>query len=211
MSTATTRTKQQANKTKATATKTAEQAQRAGRQAERTIRSVVTDTAYATVGLGDTAVGFVRSLNQRAVQTPQRVIGLRREAPKAVRTLREQSATNARKLRDQAAGEFDELTVRGRTLVGSVRSNRSTQESVDRARTARSQVKAAVTSVGRAVKTQTEALDDAVDAVGTTASTPDRKTLETRNVEQLQAMAAERDIQGRSQMNKRELIAALSS
>lgn len=209
MSTATTRTKQQADQVKTTATKTVDQAQRAGRQAERTIRSVVTDTAYATVGLGDTAVGFVRSLNKRAAQTPQRIIGLPREAPKAVRTVREQSAANARKLREQAAEEFDELTTRGRTLVGSVRSNRSTKESVDRARTARSQVKAAVTSVGRAVKTQTEALDDAVDAVGTTAT--DRKSLETRTVEELQTLAAERDIEGRSQMNKRELIAALSN
>lgn len=208
MAAATTRTKQQARSTQAKAKQTKEQAKRTTEQAERTLRSVIADTAYATVGLGDTAVGFVKSLNQRAVSTPKRIIDLRHEAPSAARNLREQSAANARKLRDQATEEFEELSTRGRNVVGSVRSNRSTREGIDRARTAKSQVKAAATSVTRAVKTQAEALEDAAGTVGTTAGRK-RSDLEDRTVDELQTMAAERDIEGRSQMNKNELIAAL--
>lgn len=209
MATATSRTKQQARTAQTQAQRTKEQAQRTGKQAERTVRSFVTDTAYATVGLGDTAVGLVRSLNHRAVAAPKRIVDLRRDAPKAARSLREQGTANVRKLREQALEEFEELSTRGRNVVGSVRGSSSTREGVDRARTAKSQVKAAATSVGRAVKSQTEAIEDAAETVGRPAAQRSQD-LADHTVEELQTMAAERDIEGRSQMNKSELIKALS-
>jgi Rho termination factor, N-terminal domain len=75
-----------------------------------------------------------------------------------------------------------------------------------------------------AVDTAAETIDTAVEAVTTTAETvegtpkaeppkpdrrPDGRTYEERSVEELRERAAELDIEGRSAMNKDELIAAL--
>ena len=140
---------------------------RTGR-AQRRLRSLLTDSAYATVGAGGAAVQFVRSIDRIRADAPKQARELRREAPARLRQLgeqgvsgargaidgpiglRRQGASGARELRDQAGKEFDDLARRGRELVGAVRGSAAARQAASQLRAARSRVKAAGTSSARA-------------------------------------------------------------
>jgi hypothetical protein len=214
--------------------------------ATRAVGGLIVESAYATVGLGGAAVELVRSIDR-----------LRMEVPGQVRQLVDQGVATGRSLPDLAGREFEGLARRGRDLVGAIRTSNATREAVHRTRTARSRVKAAGTSVGRAAEGAVEAAEQAaaIVAVGTApteerqirvqppkaqrpttprrskpaatksssakprqakpkAPTPaDGQTptgpYKERTVEELQARAAELEIEGRSSMTKDELIKAL--
>ncbi|HEV8651322.1 MAG TPA: Rho termination factor N-terminal domain-containing protein [Actinomycetes bacterium] len=119
-------------------------------QAQRTLRSLLADSAYATVGAGEAAVELIRSIDRVRVETPKQVRTLGKEAPERLRTLR-----------GQAGQEFDGLARRGRELVHSIRTSSATGDAADQVRTARSRVKAAGTSVTRAAGETAEAVDTA--------------------------------------------------
>jgi hypothetical protein len=213
MATATNRTKAKARQTRAEASRTRTQARQTGRQAERTVeqagrtvRTMVEDTAYATVGLGDAAVGAVKSLPETASEAPVRILALPMRAPEVAKTLRTEVVATARRFRGEAQGRFDELAARGRERVESIRSERKVRESIDRSRTARRQVKAAATSVSRAATTGVEAGVQAVEQLG---GEP-RERYEDMTLEELRELAGQRDIEGRSTMNKDQLVRALT-
>jgi hypothetical protein len=86
-----------------------------------------------------------------------------------------------------------------------LQNNGPTRSAVAQARVARSQVKAAVTSVRRAGAAGGEAAEQAAATVG------DDKAVnyEALTVDQLRDLARERGIPGRHDMNKSQLIAAL--
>jgi hypothetical protein len=230
-------------------------------RAQRSIRSLLADSAYATVGAGGAAIEFVRSIDRvRADQARN----LGKDAPNQLRQLREQSVASARSaidngvtsvrtmreqatkeldtlreqatkeldtLREQATKEFDGLAKRGRGLVGSVRDSAAVRQAVGQTRTARSRVKAAGTSVGRAAEDTAKAVDRAGTIVadrtepGTGQQTAARRTgtptptggrrggavrpYEERTVDELRDRARELGIEGFSTMTKDELIAAL--
>jgi hypothetical protein len=153
--------------------RTREQADRA----QRRLRSLLVDSAYATIGAGGAAIEFVRSLDRTGAEqarnlgkdAPNRLRQLREQGAanarsaldSGVRTLREQGINGARDLRDQATKEFDDLARRGRGLVGSVRDSAAVRQAAGQARTARSRVKAAGTSVGHAAEDTAKAVDRA--------------------------------------------------
>ncbi|HEX6254422.1 MAG TPA: Rho termination factor N-terminal domain-containing protein [Euzebyales bacterium] len=170
------------------------------RTAGRSTVSVLRDGGYATIGATDAAVSYVRTVGAKA-----------NEAGATLRTLKLPKPTDVTAtLRDLGTGveeQFEALAGRGREVVGSLQGSRATRDAVDRTRTARSQVKAAATSVRRAGEATTDAVDEAVERVGERADAD----YAAMTVEELRSLARARDIEGRSDMNKAELVDALSN
>jgi hypothetical protein len=170
------------------------------RTAGRSTVSVLRDSGYATIGATDAAVSYVRTVGAKA-----------NEAGATLRTLKMPKPTDVTAtLRDLGTGveeQFEALAGRGREVVGSLQGSRATREAVARTRTARSQVKAAATSVRHAGEATGDAVDAATDRVGERTE-PDYAAM---TVEELRGIARARDIEGRSDMNKAELVDALSN
>jgi hypothetical protein len=173
--------KTQAKKTTQAAKRTARAAKTTSRegkatteQAERTVRTFVTDSAYAALGVGDTAVGILKGI-------PGQVERFRKETPKSVETgvkdvehrvrslwtdTPEELRSRLEAVRKDAEKEFDAYAERGRSVYESVRRSAPTRRAVEQSKAARSQVKAATTSVRKALGQSVEAVEAAADKIG---------------------------------------------
>ena len=184
---------------KATTQRTATQARRAGEAAQRTVKTVVSDAGYATVGAADTAIALVRTLPTKlqSVDTPKL-----QETP---RLTQERLDT----IRRNAEREFDVLAERGRNIVSELsKKNSAAQRAADQARTARTQIKGAATSLRKAVFSGAEAVETTVEAAGRQA---EREQYEAMTVAELQDIARRKGVENRSEKNKDQLIRALLS
>jgi hypothetical protein len=167
--------------------------------ARRSTVALLRDSGYATIGVTDAAVTYVRRLGERAEH-------LRAELPD-LRQLRSRDDLYA-SLREFGAGveeRFDALAGRGREVVETLQRSGPTRVAVSRARVARSQTKAAVTSIRRAGEAGGEAVEEGAKTVGD----KDAVDYDSLTVDQLRELARERDLHGRHDMNKAQLIAAL--
>lgn len=168
------------------------------RAASRSTVGLLRDGGYATIGATEAAVSYVRQLGAKANELRGSLRTLKLPAPAEV-------SSSLRDIGDEVEQQFESLAGRGRQLVASLQGSRATQTATDRARVARSQVKAAGTSVRRAGDAAADAVDQAADGVGSRTE-PDYASM---TVDELRSLARARDIDGRSDMNKAELIAAL--
>ena len=168
------------------------------RTARRSTVTLLRDGGYATIGATDAAVAYVRQVGAKANEARGTLRALKLPTPDDVTgTLRD--------LGNGVEEQFESLAGRGRDVVGSLQGNRATQRAAERTSTARSQVKAAATSVRRAGEAATDAVDEAADRVGDRTE-PDYAEM---TVDELRSIARARDIEGRSDMNKAELVEAL--
>ena len=184
---------------KTTSQRTAAQARKASEAAQRTARTVVADAGYATVGLSDTAIAFVRTLPTK-IQT---------DAPKLVEETPRRVEERIDTIRRNAEREFDVLAERGRNIVSTLtKRNSAGQRAADQARTARTQLKGAATSLRKAVFSGAEAVETTVEAAGRQA---EREQYQAMTVAELQDLARRKGIENRSEKNKSQLVNALLS
>ena len=128
---------------------------------QRSLRGFLADSAYATLGLGATAVELARSVDRVRVEAPRQARTIGRQVPKRLVGAADRGISSVRSLPGRATREFDSLSRRGRDLVGAIGGSAATREAVDRARSARSRVKAAGTSVSRAAEGAVQAAERA--------------------------------------------------
>jgi hypothetical protein len=153
------------------------------RNGQPALRGFILDSAYATIGLGGATAEAVRSIDRLRQEVPRQAGKVGRQVPERLRAARDRGVASVRLVIDQgvagsrglpgrAGREFDGLARRGREAVGAIRTSEATGEAVHRIRTARSRVKAAGTSVGRAYEGTVEAAGQAATIVAGSATFP---------------------------------------
>lgn len=161
--------------------------QRAEEASERT-RKFVREVPYAAVGAAVHNVERVRKAAKSAFEMPSRVVESARQSPE--------------RLRDA----FEARAERGRRIIDRVSARDGLDKATDQAKNVRSQARGLGTSVRRVFEAAAEALEDATEA---TFDPQDNRPYEERTLDELRTLAAEREIAGRSSMNKKQLVTAL--
>jgi hypothetical protein len=166
--------------------------ERGRRNGQRPLRGFIVDSAYATVGLGGATAEAVRSIDRLRLEASRQASVAGRQIPDRLRAARDRRVVSVRQLIGQgvatgrglpgrAGRELDGLAGRGRELVGAIRTSEATREAVHRTRTARSRVKAAGTSVGRAYEGAVEAAGQAATIVAGSATSSQARRAPTKS------------------------------
>lgn len=113
----------------------------ATKQSYDTRKALMDYYVYAPLGAGQLLIQKGKELGTRAVEV-------------------------AKDRRELALKTYRDMSERGEKLVGSIRRSAYTKRAIDQAKTARSQVKAATTSVRKAAGTTAEATKQAAKKVG---------------------------------------------
>jgi uncharacterized phage infection (PIP) family protein YhgE len=153
-----------ADTVKGQAEQTIRAAEKTAERAGRTVSATLTDTAYAYVGLTDSAVAWLRQL-------PRYVGEIRAEGPDTLRERLERS--------------FDSFSVRGRQVVDAITTSPATQRALEQSKAAREQLRTARGQFRRAGQEVAEAAGDAAEAataapreVGRHTDVPDQVRVE---------------------------------
>lgn len=172
----------------------AERRERRREQAEK-VAERLRKVPYAALGSAAQGVDRGRDAVKRAFEMPSKLVETASSAP------------------EKLGEAFEENADRGHKIVTRVMERDAVKGLSDRFKAVRkrskstaSSVKATATSARRAARATAEAIEDAAEAV---FDPQDSRRYEERTLEELRALASERDIAGRSGMNKGQLIKAL--
>jgi hypothetical protein len=195
--TTTTRRTQQtdieAAKTKDEAAATKAQAKRTTEQAERTLKSALTDVGYAALGVTGTYIDIARTVRRSTAKLPAVLL----DTPDVLSSVASSTASTVR-------DGYADLVSRGRTLTGKIADEPAVQEAaeaveqtVDQAKTAAGQAKAAGEKTARKAAAQskraTSAVKDAAKATAEEAATQaDKPTDEVADAAEATTATAKR-------------------
>ncbi|MEE8600462.1 Rho termination factor N-terminal domain-containing protein [Euzebya tangerina] len=187
----------------------------------------ISDLGYATLGAGDALIARARQLAESSDDLPENVTARLTDAIEQLRSALEDAVENVgtetKKRRTEAGKGFEELTARGRLLIERLSADDDLDDVKDDADQTRQGVLAAVTAlrnsatnvlsrikaVGTSATETSESVVEAASSATDTIGKDSDAALQDMTKAELYEMATKRDIEGRSGMNKDELIKAL--
>jgi len=163
------------------------------------VRSFAAAMPYVALGLVAKTMRRGSEVLAYAAAAPFR---LARAATAAPRTL----LRTARRVPGRAVDTLRKSEATGRRTLDRVVGRKSAARAQEQFRAARSKAKSVTTSARKAVKASATAV---ADAARTTVDPRDSRPYEDRTRQELYGLACEREVPGRSEMNKKQLIKAL--
>lgn len=162
-------------------------------------RSFAAATPYVALGLVAKTIRRGSEVVAYATAAPFRLARATREAPASV-------VRAARRAPARAVSALRESEEAGRRTLDRMLGRKSAVRAQEQIRAARSKAKSVTTSARKAAQASVTAVAEAARA---TIDPRDSRPYEDRTRNELYDLACERDVQGRSEMNKKQLIKAL--
>lgn len=149
---------------------------------------------------------FIRSVPFAALGATLKSVERTRNAVKAGFEFPSRMIERTRKAPSQLRESYTERAERGRLAYNRILNRESVENAANQVRYASHKAKGATTSAGTAVRKASAAIEDAAEAA---FDPQDTRAYEDRTVAELRELASDREISGRSGLNKKQLIKAL--